>query len=158
MKKEQGVDEITKKQVNVIKGGMFEEQLWQCIGFIFLTLVLIGVFTGKGLEWGGGGLSLVAGSITLCALPFCVLFSVLSKRHTRSDHASIYQGSLNDLVKEIYIHGFTLNNKIGEFYVFRTHNLFFKGTMLVRDNKENCELFGDHPKRLHNKSAKRERR
>jgi hypothetical protein len=70
----------------------------------------------------------------------------------RSNNSIIYQGSLGDLIKEMYIHGFELNEKIGELYAFRTHYFLFKKTILVKINDKSCVLFGDYPKELSNKS------
>jgi hypothetical protein len=65
-----------------------------------------------------------------------------------SNNSSTYKGSLENLIKEMYVHGFALKEKIGELYAFRTHYLLFRKTILVKSNGSSCELFGDYPKKF----------
>jgi hypothetical protein len=84
-------------------------------------------------------------SIPSFFIGFCVCIKGVK---IRSNNSIIYQGSLGDLIKELYIYGFALNEKIGELYAFRTHYFLFKKTILVKSGGSGCELFGDYPKEL----------
>ena len=65
-----------------------------------------------------------------------------------------YKGSLEDLIKEMYIYGFEVKDKLGELYVFKSYYSLFKRRMLAKDKGGICELFGVLPYELYEQLQK----
>lgn len=74
-----------------------------------------------------------------------LLISFLIPAKSTFHESFTYKGSFEDLIKEMYIHGFELKDKLGELYVFKSYYSFFKRRMLAKDKGSICELFGVLP-------------
>jgi hypothetical protein len=112
---------------------------------MFLISMLFALVMGKDGAMSGVGIVCLA---EIIAGLFALLFAFKRTTIIRNNKSIIYHGSFEDLIKEMYIHGFALNKKIGELHVFSTHYLLFKQKMLVKSSGSSYELFGDFPNEL----------
>jgi hypothetical protein len=139
-------DKVKKRKVLMSKQACFTRNV-NSVVLLFFLIVLLGLIAVDNDFMSGRGILLSA------AVPSWIIFIWFSCRRTKTSchHSSIYKGSLEDLIKEMYIHGFSLKEKVGEFYVLETSYFLLKTTILVKTDGKNCELFGGYPNELSNK-------
>lgn len=141
------VKTIQTKEVLMSKDACFRRNI-NSVVLLFLLIVLTGVVAGKD--------GFMSGEVILAfaVFPSYIIFFWLCflRVKTRCHNSVTYKGSLEDLIKEMYIHGFVLKEKVGEFYVLETRYFLLKTVMLVKNDGERCVLFGGYPNELSKKS------
>jgi hypothetical protein len=120
---------------------------------ILLTYLLItGVILGK--DGFMSGQEILIGSF-LPAYLFWFVTSLLPQK-SRFHESIIYQESLQELMKELYIHGFELREKVGDMYVFVRGSICTKERIFAKEIGGNCELYGKYPRSFVNRNATKE--
>jgi len=137
--------ELQKKKEVFLTKEVRGRRAQQIALFSGLTTVLTMLVVGKDGAISGNEILVWTWSIIYLIL---VLVPLIPQKYETRDAVS-YEGSLEELLIELYQYGFELKEKIGAMHVFTTNCCFIhRLKIFVKVEKTGCKLYGSYPKEL----------